>query len=106
MNGPGSQFETQLPTMQVASQHVNDVNQQIQTELTNLLNRLEPLTSSWQGAAATSFHTLKQRWHDNATKLNQALQGIGEGLGQSHQTYQSHETANVQDLNRAATNLD
>jgi WXG100 family type VII secretion target len=106
MSTPGSQFETQLPAMQQASQHVYDVNQQIQAQLSNLLNRLEPLTSSWQGAAAASFQILKQRWHDNATTLNQALHGIGDGLGQSHQTYQSHETTNVQDLNRVATNLE
>src|SRR6476661_8064766 len=96
----GGSFETQLPTMQQASQHVYDVNQQIQTQLSNLLNRLEPLTSSWQGEAATSFHQLKMRWNDNATKLNQALQGIGDGLKQSHQTYQTHEATNVQDVNR------
>ena len=101
----GGSFETQLPTMQQASQHVYDVNQQIQTQLSNLLSRLDPLMSSWQGEAATSFHNLKQRWHDNATKLNHALRGIGDGLKQSQQTYQTHEATNVQDVNRVATNL-
>lgn len=102
----GSSFETQLPTMQQASQHVYDVNQQIQTQLSNLLNRLEPLMSSWQGEAAGSFQNLKRRWHDNATTLNRALQGIGDELKQSHQTYQTHEADNVQGVTHVLTNLD
>ncbi|MGH3699491.1 MAG: WXG100 family type VII secretion target [Pseudonocardiaceae bacterium] len=92
--------------MNQASQHVYDVNQQIQAQLSDLMNRLEPLTSTWQGQAATSFHQLKIRWNDNATKLNHALHGIGDGLKQSHQTYQAHEATNVQDVNRVFTNLD
>lgn len=100
-----SSFETELPTMQQASQHVYDVNQQIQSQLSSLLSRLDPLTSAWQGQAAVSFQNLKQRWHDNASKLNTALQGIGDGLKQSGQTYETQEASNVQDVNRVATNL-
>lgn len=99
-------FETQLPAMSQASQRVYDVNEQIQTQLSNLMSRLEPLTSSWQGEAAASFQQLKQRWHDNATRLNIALRGIADGIKQSQQTYQSHEATNVSDVNRLATNLD
>lgn len=102
----GGSFGTEFPTMQQASKHVYDVNQQIQGQLSNLLGRLEPLTSAWQGEAAASFHNLKQRWHENATKLNEALRGIGDGLGQSQQTYQTHEASNTQDFGRVSTNLD
>jgi WXG100 family type VII secretion target len=92
--------------MQQASQHVMNVNQQIQGQLSTLMGKLEPLTSAWQGQAASSFQTLHQRWQENATKLNQALQAIGEGLAKSQQTYQTQESGNVQDLSRLATNLD
>ncbi len=106
MSAPGGGFGTELPTMQQASGHVHEVNQQIQGQLSQLLGRLEPLMGTWKGEAAASFHNLKQRWHENATKLNEALRGIGEGLGQSQQTYQAQEASNVQDLTRVTTNLD
>ncbi|MGH8902359.1 MAG: WXG100 family type VII secretion target [Egibacteraceae bacterium] len=99
-------FDTEVPTMQVAAGHVRDVNSQIQGQLSSLLSRLEPLMGSWQGAAATSFDTLEQRWHDNATRLNQALLGISEGLAQSKDTYATTEDTNVADFSRVNANLE
>ncbi len=46
---------------------------------------------TWQGTAATSFQVLKQRWHDDATKLSTALRGIGDGLVQNQRNYQQSE---------------
>ncbi len=91
MTGAGSNFRAELATMQAASQHVNDVNAQIQSQLSNLLARLDPLMSTWQGGAATSFQVLKDRWHQDATQLNAALGAIGEGLAKVHSTYQATE---------------
>jgi len=106
MSTPDGSFGTELPIMQQASRHVHEVNQQIQGQLSQLLVRLEPLMGTWRGEAAASFHNLKQRWHENATSLNEALGGIGDGLGQSQQTYQAQEATNVQDISRITTNLD
>ena len=53
MSGAGSNFRAELSTMQTASQHVYDVNAQIQAQLSNLLARLDPLMGTWQGSAAT-----------------------------------------------------
>ena len=52
-----------------------------------LLSRLEPLLGTWQGTAATSFHVLKQRWHDSAAELNAVLFAIGERLARAEATY-------------------
>jgi WXG100 family type VII secretion target len=101
----GNRFETQVPTMDVAAQRVFDVNDQIQSTLSNLLTRLEPLMDTWQGSAATSFHTLKQRWVDNAGKLNDALRGIGDGLVSNSTTYASTEETNTTGFSGMAGNL-
>jgi WXG100 family type VII secretion target len=77
-------FGVELSTMQAAAQHVDEVNQQIQSQLTSLLNRLEPLQSAWKGQGANSFQSLVERWHEDATQLNQVLQSIGERLSQTH----------------------
>jgi WXG100 family type VII secretion target len=105
MTGPGSGYETNVATMQQAAQHVDQVNQQIQGQLSSLLSKLEPLQGAWQSSAATSFQNLKQRWHDDATKLNQALQGIGEALKRSGQSYQATDDTHKQAFDQAQTNL-
>jgi WXG100 family type VII secretion target len=56
--GAGGSFRTELPVMQTAANHVYEVNQSIQGQLSTLLARLEPLTSTWQGAASVSFQVL------------------------------------------------
>ena len=82
--------------MHVAAQHVYDVNSQIQSQLSNLLARLDPLMGTWQGSAATSFHALKDRWHQDATQLNAALRAIGEGLVKVQGNYQATEDTSQQ----------
>ncbi len=103
--GAAGSFETDVPTMEVAAGHVFEVNEAIQGQLASLLQRLDPLMSSWQGGAAASFHALKDRWHHNATSLNHALRGIGEGLAQAQRTYRSSEEANQQDFTGIAGHL-
>jgi len=96
MSGAGSNFRAELSTMQAASQHVYDVNAQIQSQLSTLLARLDPLMGTWQGSAATSFQVLKERWHQDATQLNAALRAIGDGLVKAHGNYQATEETNQQ----------
>lgn len=96
MSGAGSNFRAELSTMQAASQHVYDVNAQIQAQLSNLLARLDPLMGTWQGSAATSFQVLKDRWHQDAVQLNAALRAIGDGLVKVHSNYQVAEDATQQ----------
>ena len=101
---PGS-FEADVPTMEVAAGHVYEVNEAIQAQLASLLQRLDPLVGGWQGAAASSFHALKDRWHHSATTLNQSLRSIGDGLVQSHRSYLATEDTNQQGFTGITGNL-
>lgn len=100
-----SGFRTELPTMQQAAQHVYDVNANIQSQLSQLLSRLEPLAGTWQSGAASSFQVLKQRWNDEATKLNNVLRQIGDGLVTTHQNYQTTDTTNSEGFTRQTSAL-
>jgi WXG100 family type VII secretion target len=105
MSGAGSNFRAELATMRVASQHVFEVNSQIQSQLSNLLARLDPLMSTWQGSAATSFQVLKDRWHQDATQLNAALSGIGDGLVNAHTNYEATEDQSRQSFTSITSRL-
>lgn len=98
-------FRTELPTMQQASQHVFQVNDQIQAQLRSLWSRLEPLAGSWQGVAATSFTTLHERWQADAAKLNTALRGIGEALVANQRNYATSEDTNQSGFSRITSQL-
>jgi WXG100 family type VII secretion target len=105
MSGAGSNFRAELATMQVAAQHVRDVNAQIQSQLSSLLARLDPLMGTWQGSAATSFQTLKERWHQDATQLNAALHAIGDGLAKAQSGYTATEEASQQSFTSISRKL-
>ena len=105
MSGAGSNFRAELATMHVAAQHVYEVNAQIQAQLSSLLARLDPLMSTWQGSAATSFQVLKDRWHEDATQLNAALRAVGDGLVKAHAGYEATEEQGRQSFTSITTKL-
>ena len=77
--------------MQVAARHVDEVANAIDAELRALDNRIQPITSSWRGAAASSYLSLHERWTQDATKLRQVLAEISQGLTQNATRYQTNE---------------
>lgn len=91
----GQQFGTQVEQMQAAANHVAEVNQSVQGQLSALSNQLAPLAGAWQGQAAAAFHMLIERWNANARSLHEALNAIGEQIQASGATYaQADETEN------------
>jgi ESAT-6 family protein len=98
-------YGTQLDTMQQASQHVRDVNGQIQGQLSSLMSRLEPLSSAWKGSSAVSFQALHQRWNDNAAKLNNALADISDAIATSQTTYRTSDESQQQSFSNISSTL-
>ena len=89
------QFGTQTETMRQAAQHVVDVNQQIQGQLSTLRNRLAPLEGSWRGDAALAFGQLMTRWNDDAVRIGRSLAAIGESSQASGAEYRAAEDENA-----------
>lgn len=91
----GSSYNTELSQVQAASTHVTDVSQQIQSQLQNLNNQIEPLFDAWKGSAAQSYQALHQQWMADAQKINQVLGQIAEGLMQNYNQYTNAEQDNA-----------
>lgn len=87
-----SQFTTEVSQMNTAAQHVQTVNQQVHSLLTSLKSEVSSVGSHWKGAAQVSFTELMARYDANATKLNQALQGISEQIQQAGTSYNTEDT--------------
>ena len=100
-----SSFQTEVATMEVASRRVDEVANAIEAELRALDNRIQPITSTWRGAAASSYLALHQRWTTDTTKLRQVLAEISLGLNQNAQRYQTNEDAVAAQMARTAGQL-
>lgn len=87
----GGAYGTSIEEMQGAANHVLQVNESVQGQLSSLRNQLAPLAGAWKGQASTAFQTLMQRWDTNARSLSEALRGIGESIQASGATYGQQE---------------
>jgi early secretory antigenic target protein ESAT-6 len=61
--------------------------------LEQLASDLQPMISTWSGAAQESYLQCKKQWDDAATALSLVLNNIGQAVGQAHQNYQTAENS-------------
>jgi WXG100 family type VII secretion target len=101
-SGPGAQFGASLDVMAQAAVQVRTVNEEIGQQLSTLMGQLEPIASTWKGAASSAFQQLHLRWNADAQKLNAALASIAEALSGTHKAYSASEEANHAAVNRVA----
>ncbi|MEZ0070129.1 WXG100 family type VII secretion target [Streptacidiphilus sp. MAP12-20] len=85
------QFRTTADEMRAFSARISEVNAQIQQELSSLNNVVSSVTSGWQGAAATSYQQLQQKWNEDAAKLNKVLSEIKDAIDNTSQQYTATE---------------
>ncbi|MCA1674834.1 MAG: WXG100 family type VII secretion target [Actinobacteria bacterium] len=98
-------YGTSIEEMQAAANHVHEVNESVQGQLSSLRNQLAPLAGAWKGQASTAFQTLMTRWDTNARSLNEALRGIGESIQSSGTTYAQQEEQQQQTMSNITNAL-
>ncbi|MFF7638489.1 WXG100 family type VII secretion target [Kitasatospora sp. NPDC008050] len=85
------QFTTTAEEMRAFSGKITEVNSQIQGELSKLNSLVESIAGGWQGAAATAYHQLQERWNDDASALNKVLDEIRQAIDATTAKYSSTE---------------
>jgi WXG100 family type VII secretion target len=91
----GSQFGVSLDEARKAAQQVQQVKEELSAELNSLHSQLAPLDSQWTGAAQAAYMQLQQRWNDDASKLFNALDEIGQALMGNVNNYSTTEEDNT-----------
>jgi len=99
-------FRTGIPTMQTAAQHVDEVNQQVQSRLQTLQGQVEQTMAGWKGSGSASWRGLMARYNDNAQQLNQTLQTIADRMRGNQQVYQQVQAQVVSGAKSIASQLD
>ncbi|WP_327069159.1 WXG100 family type VII secretion target [Kitasatospora sp. NBC_01250] len=85
------QFTTTAEEMRAFSGKITEVNSQIQGELSKLNALVESIAGGWQGAAATAYHQLQERWNEDATALNKVLDEIRQAIDATTSKYSATE---------------
>jgi WXG100 family type VII secretion target len=98
-------YGTQTDVMQKAAQQVQQVADEINSELRSLEGNLAPVAASWKGAAQQAFNQLMERIMQDAQKLTQALQGISESLDSSTKSYSEAEQNNSSQISQILSGL-
>ncbi len=78
-----------------ASADCNQVAATIQSDLDDLKKYLGPITSTWNGEAASNYQMLQARWNTAANDLNTVLHNISRALGVAHDNYTQAERVNA-----------
>src|ERR1700761_5450919 len=86
-------FTTQTAQMQQAAAKVDDVNNEVRSQLSSLQSQVEAVQAPWTGQAASTFQALMVRYQEDAQKLSQALTDIAEQIRTSGQAYASQDQA-------------
>lgn len=63
--------------------------------LSELKADIQPMISTWEGAARESYHGYQQQWDSAWDELTSALQDFQRALAQSNADYQAGEQQNA-----------
>lgn len=92
---------TDVGQMEVAANHVQTVNSQLQGTINSLKGRCEESSSAWQGGAQTAFMNLMARYGDASRRMQESLDEIAVKIRENGKGYDAAEQAN-QDAIHAA----
>ena len=87
------------------AKHIADVNDQTQGTLRQVGSTVDTLKSSWKGSAATAFDNLMLRFHDDASKVQEALMAIAEQISSSADVYARNEEEQQQSMSSITSRL-
>ncbi len=78
-----------------AASDTDSVAAQISQELQDLRTYLQPLVSTWEGAASGDWQSLQNRWNTSADDLNNVLKQIASNLRIAASNYVNTENTNA-----------
>ncbi|HXR73439.1 WXG100 family type VII secretion target [Actinocrinis sp.] len=83
-------------TIAEAAQNTQRTYQSLEQKLNDLHSFLQPMVSTWSGAAAEQYQAKQQAWTQAQNDLGNVLQTIGRVLDETEQAYRTTESSNAQ----------
>lgn len=99
-------YQTGHAELTSAAQELQDGNQDLMQQLSQLASAVDGVAGQWTGAANTAFNTLIQKFQADAKTLNEKLLDISEAVSGSATAYQAQEDQASESLSQIATTLE
>ncbi|MCM6776134.1 WXG100 family type VII secretion target [Nocardia sp. CDC159] len=96
---------TDFAQMEASAKHVEDVNSQLQAELTRIQGAVDSAVH-WKGDASGAFHGVMVEFQEASKRLNNTLQDIAGAIRQSGIGYTNAEEAIQQSIMKAGASGD
>ncbi|BCL15246.1 MULTISPECIES: WXG100 family type VII secretion target [Micromonospora] len=98
-----SQTQAEAAVMQQTAAKFEQVDQSLQTMLTQLMAELEVLQQAWRGAGGRSFEQVRQQWSQDQAALQRALRETAQAIrtaGTQYDTSDAEAASRVAGTNR------
>ncbi|GIF76620.1 WXG100 family type VII secretion target [Asanoa siamensis] len=98
-----SQTQAQAAVMQQTAARFEQVDQSLQSMLTNLMAELAVLQTAWRGAGGRSFEQVKQQWGQDQAAMQRALRetaGAIRTAGRQYEATDSEAASRIATTNR------
>ncbi|WBB77942.1 WXG100 family type VII secretion target [Micromonospora sp. WMMD882] len=98
-----SQTQAEAAVMQQTAAKFEQVDQSLQTMLSQMMAELEVLQQAWRGAGGRSFEQVKQQWSQDQSALHRALRETAQAIrtaGTQYDTSDSEAAGRVTNTNR------
>jgi early secretory antigenic target protein ESAT-6 len=87
------EIHVQFESLETGASGIRNNYSKLTAAIDQLETDLQPMISSWSGAAQESYLTCKKQWDDAATALATVLNSIGSAVQQAHENYTAAESA-------------
>jgi len=85
----------QFEALANAEQQITSCANQLNSQLDELRQMLQPLVSTWTGQAMENYQVQQNNWNQAQQDALQVLQGIGRVVGAAHDAYVHTEKSNA-----------
>ncbi|MBE7186694.1 WXG100 family type VII secretion target [Jatrophihabitans endophyticus] len=88
-----SEIHVQFESLETGASGIKSNYAKLQATLEQLNSDLQPMLSSWSGAAQEAYNNCKREWDNAADQLAVVLSNIGQAVTQAHENYTGAEQA-------------
>lgn len=87
-----SQTQAEAAVMQQTAARFEQVDEALQSMLTNLMTELEVLQQAWRGSGGRSFEQVKQQWSQDQAAIQRALRETAGAIRTAGQQYTASDS--------------
>ena len=100
-----AEFTATPEQLKAAAKEMDSKNADLQATLQQFITGAEGISHSWAGEAQRAFHIMSGRFHDDMTKLNNALLQMSHTMTETAADYSRQEADNQQSISHITNRL-